>query len=376
MEFRDLKKQYQVLKKEMEAAIQAVCASGAFISGPAVQAFEDALADYVDVRHCVSCANGTDALTLAFMAWDIGPGDAVFVPDFTFFASGETVAFACAEPVFVDVCEDTFTMDPQALRQAIKATLQEGRVKPRVVMPVDMFGLPADYPSIRAICEEYGLLMLEDGAQGMGGEINGKHAPSFGDLSTVSFFPAKPLGCYGDGGAIFSNDEGMAALLRSLCVHGKGSHKYDNARIGINSRLDTIQAAILSVKLSVFEKELISIRKIASWYDELLIIPEVSRPIIPKGYESGYAQYTIRTCDEKMRNRLISAFQKKEIPYGIYYPIPMHMQKSFATMPCSKAHCPTTENLCKTVISLPIHPYMKEEEVEMISKTIKEEGSL
>ncbi|MFW5632242.1 MAG: DegT/DnrJ/EryC1/StrS family aminotransferase, partial [Acetivibrio ethanolgignens] len=256
MQFRDLKTQYQTLKSEIDQAVIDVMTASNFISGIQVTELEAQLASYVGVKHCITCANGTDALTLALMAWNVGIGDAVFVPDFTFFASGETVAYEGATPIFVDVEEDSFNMSPTSLEQAIEAVLKEGKLTPRVIVAVDLFGQPADYVAIRKLADKYGLYILEDGAQGFGGrlQIDGveHRACSFGDISTTSFFPAKPLGCYGDGGAIFTDNDGWAELIRSLRIHGKGSDKYDNVRIGMNSRLDTIQAAILQVKLKVF----------------------------------------------------------------------------------------------------------------------------
>ena len=246
MQFRDLNRQYEYLKTDIDRAISDVLMSSRYISGPQVGALEEQLAEYVGVKHCVTCANGTDALTLALMAWGIGTGDAVFVPDFTFFSSGESPAVVGATPVFVDVDPDTFNIDPDALETSIKRVLDDGRYTPRVVIAVDLFGQPADYDRIRPVCTRYDLLLLEDGAQGFGGSIRGKKNCSFGDISTTSFFPAKPLGCYGDGGAVFTDNDEWAALLRSYAIHGKGGeNKYDNVRIGMNSRLDTIQAAVL-----------------------------------------------------------------------------------------------------------------------------------
>ena len=235
MQFRDLKKQYQVLKEDMDKAILDIVAGGTFIMGKAVTELEQQLSEYVGVRHCLTCANGTDALTLALKAWGIGPGDAVFVPDFTFFSSAEVVPLESATPIFVDVCEETFNLDASDLERAVREVLNDGRLRPRAVVAVDLFGLPADFPAIRAVADKYGLLILEDGAQGFGGSIDGKRACSFGDIATTSFFPAKPLGCYGDGGAVFTDNDEWAALIESYRVHGKGTFKYDNVRIGLNS---------------------------------------------------------------------------------------------------------------------------------------------
>ena len=252
MQFRDLKKQYQELKQDMDAALTDTAASAAFSMGKPVKELEAEVAAYVGVKHCVSCANGTDALTLALKTWGIGKGDAVFVPDFTFFSSAEVVSLEGATPVFVDVDKDTFNLDAADLEEKIGETVAKGELTPKVIITVDLFGLPADYPRIRKIADTYRLLILEDGAQGFGGEISGKKACGFGDISTTSFFPAKPLGCYGDGGAVFTDNDEWAALLDSYRVHGKGQFKYDNVRIGMNSRLDTLQAAVLKIKLKAF----------------------------------------------------------------------------------------------------------------------------
>ena len=272
MQFRDLKKQYQVLKPRMDAAVTQVMSDCNFISGSQVKALERRLADYVGVKHCISCANGTDALELAERAYGIGPGDAVFVPDFTFFSSAETVADLGATPVFVDVDPVSFNLCPRALESALDRVRAQGKLRPRAVVAVDLFGLPADFPALERVAKENGLLLIEDGAQGFGGRIGDRRACSFGDIATTSFFPAKPLGCYGDGGAVFTNDDDIAALIRSLCVHGKSElDKYNNLRLGMNSRLDTIQAAVLDVKLSAFEDyELKKVNAAAKMYTERL----------------------------------------------------------------------------------------------------------
>ena len=268
MEFRDLKQQYHTYEQDINDAIRRVLNRGIFIGGEEVEEFEKQLAAYVGVKHCISCANGTEAMTLVLMAWNIGPGDAVFVPDFTFFSTAEVVAFLGATPIFVDVNWDTYNMDHQRLNEAIEKVIQEGVLKPKAVIPVDLFGLPADHDAISRIATKYDLKVLEDAAQGFGGRIGKRRAGSFGDAATTSFFPAKPLGCYGDGGAILTCDDQLAHLLGSLKVHGKGDDKYDNVRIGVNSRLDTIQAAVLQVKLAAFANhELEAVNKVAEWYN-------------------------------------------------------------------------------------------------------------
>jgi UDP-2-acetamido-2-deoxy-ribo-hexuluronate aminotransferase len=371
MQFRDLKKQYEVLKNDIDQAMLEVAASGAFIMGKQVKELEQQLAEYVGVKHCVSCANGTEALTLALKAWGIKAGDAVFVPDFTFFASAEVVSLEGATPVFVDVDVDTFNIDPAALEKAIEKTIKEGKLQPKVIITVDLFGLPANYPAIRKIADKYHLLILEDGAQGFGGEIDGKKACSFGDISTTSFFPAKPLGCYGDGGAVFTDNDEWASLMDSLRVHGKGSFKYDNVRIGMNSRLDTLQAAILKVKFDAFKNyELNDVNKAANLYTEKLK-NLVKTPVIPEGYLSSWAQYTIQLQDEKQRDGLQAYLKEQGIPTMVYYPKPMHEQTAYLGLGYQSGDFPATESLCGKVLSLPMHPYLTEDVISQIYTAIE-----
>jgi dTDP-4-amino-4,6-dideoxygalactose transaminase len=371
MQFRDLKKQYEVLRADIDRSVNDVFSETNFISGIQVTELEKRLTDYVGVKHCITCANGTDALQLVLMAWGIGSGDAVFVPDFTFFATGEVVSLVRATPVFYDVNEDTYNADTDSLESAIKAVLAEGKLKPKVVIDVDLFGLPADHEAIGTIAKKYDMLLLEDSAQGFGGSIKGKINGNFGDAATTSFFPSKPLGCYGDGGAIFTNDDKLAELLRSLCVHGKGSFKYDNIRIGLNSRLDTIQAAILKVKFDAFcSYELSAVNKVADWYDKALADVRVKRPVIPDGFFSSWAQYTIQLTDHVQREALQAALKEQGIPTMIYYPKPMHMQKAFHGNKLY-VECPVTVRLCDTVLSLPMHPYLEELDIDMISNCLR-----
>ena len=329
------------------------------------------LAEYTGVKHCITCANGTDALTLALMAWNIGRGDAVFVPDFTFFASGETVAYEGAVPVFVDVEEDTFNMSPDSLKKAVRKVKEEGKLVPRAILAVDLFGQPADYSQLRSIAKEYELLILEDGAQGFGGQIGKKKACSFGDISTTSFFPAKPLGCYGDGGAVFTDNDEWAALMRSYRIHGKGEDKYDNVCIGVNSRLDTIQAAVLNVKLEAFRKyELEAVNYVAEKYTkELKDI--VKTPHVKDGYYSSWAQYSILLKNEKERNGLQIHLKENGIPSMIYYPKPMSRQTAFKGIDCVKTELKVTEELCKRILALPLHPYMTAEEQGKVIDSLK-----
>lgn len=366
MEFRDLKAQYQKLKPHIDAAVLDVLQSGQYIGGQPVRNLETSLADYVGVKHCITCANGTDALQLALMAWGVGPGDAVIIPDFTFFSSGEVVAAVGATPVFVDVDQRTFNIDPSQIKPAVELAKEKG-LNPRAVIAVDLFGLPADYPAIKAICEDLDLLLLEDGAQGFGGSINGKMACSFGDISTTSFFPAKPLGCYGDGGAIFTNNDEWASLIRSYAVHGKGSMKYDNVRVGMNSRLDTLQAAILQVKLGAFvDYEIDAVNIAAATYTELLSewanCVGVTLPIAPTGYRSSWAQYTIQLPAGYDREALQEKLKEKGIPTMVYYPKPMHEQLAFCDKAMKTEQCLSTVSLCNSVLSLPISPSISEQD--------------
>lgn len=371
MEFRDLKKQYSVLKRDIDVAIEEVCANASFIGGSKVKELEQELASYVGVKHCISCANGTDALVLALMAWGIGKGDAVLVPDFTYFSTGECVSNVGAIPIFVDVDYDTYNIDVDKLEKRIIEEISSEKYKLRAIIAVDLFGQPAEYDRIRELCNRYDLLLLEDGAQGFGGAIGDRRACSFGDISTTSFFPAKPLGCYGDGGAIFTDNDEWADLLRSYAVHGKGESKYDNVRIGMNSRLDTIQAAVLQIKFKAFKDyELVDINQVASWYDKYLS-DVVEIPVIKSGYYSSWAQYTIKLPKDIDRDGVIAELKAQGIPVMVYYQKPMHVQGAFIGTDSSKADASVTEDLCSRVLSLPLHPYMKEEEVSVVVDAIK-----
>lgn len=372
MEFRDLKTQYEKYKIEIDNAVKNVFSESNFINGPQVKSFEKRLADYVGVKHCISCANGTDALSLVLTAWGIGKGDAVFVPDFTFFATAEVVSFVGATPIFIDVDYDTFNIDPIKLEEKVKEVIKQNLLNPKVIIPVDLFGLLADYEKIVEIAKKYKLLILEDAAQGFGAEYKGKRAGSFGNAATTSFFPAKPLGCYGDGGAIFTNDDQIASLLESLRVHGKGEDKYDNVRIGVNSRLDTVQASILDVKLTAFiNHELSDVNSVYVKYNNLLK-NYVEVPIIPEGYLSSFAQYTIKLKSQKQRDGLKSFLYSKGIPSMIYYSKTMHNQTAYADLKNNDEDYPIATILCKTVLSLPMHPYLKDSEIENIAKTVIE----
>lgn len=379
MQFRDLQKQYEALKPRIDEAMLAVAASARFIAGPQVKELEKALAQYVGVKHCVTCANGTDAISIALRAWGVGEGDAVFVPDFTFFSSGECPADEGATPIFVDVDPRTYTLDPEKLETAVKKVAADGKYRAKAVVAVDLFGLPADYAAIKAVCKKYGLLLLEDGAQGFGGSIHGKRACSFGDISITSFFPAKPLGCYGDGGAIFTDSDEWADLIRSIAVHGKDTGnpndpnaKYNNVRLGRNSRLDTLQAAILLPKLKAFiDYELENVNTVAEWYGEGLRDAGLVLPIVREGYYSSWAQYTVQLREGANRGEIQAKLKEAGIPSMVYYPKPMHLHGAFAGTDSAKADCPVTERLCKTVLSLPLDPYKTREEIETVVSALK-----
>lgn len=370
MQFRDLKKQYSVLKDEMDQAILDVVASSAYVMGPKVKEMEQAFAEYVGVKHCIGCASGTDALLLALKAWDVKAGDAVFVPSFTFFASAEVVAMQGATPVFVDVDQDTFNMDVRDLIYKIEHTGKAGRLNPKAVIAVDLFGLPADFKLIKQVARRYGMYLLEDAAQGFGGRIGDQKACTFGDIAATSFFPAKPVGCYGDGGAVFTDNDEWAALMDSYHIHGKGSDRYDNVRIGMNSRLDSLQAAILLVKLKAFKDyELVDVNLVAERYTERLK-DVVKTPEIPKGFYSSWAQYTIQVPNKEARAKLQEALKANDIPTAIYYPIPMHRQTAFNYLDPKQNQCPVADRLADTVLSLPIHPYLTEEDQDLICQII------
>ena len=373
MEFRDLKTQYLQHKKAIDSAIQDVLISGNFIGGELVKQLEEKLSAYAGVKHCITCANGTDALQLALMTWNIGEGDAVFVPDFTFFSTAEVVPWVKAVPVFVDVYKDTFNMSAESLEEAIQNVLRQGRFTPKAVIAVDLFGQPADYSAIRKISEKYDLLLLEDAAQGFGGRIGEKCACSFGDIATTSFFPAKPLGCYGDGGAVFTDNDEWAELIRSYKVHGKGSDKYDNVRIGMNSRLDAVQAAVLLEKLNFFDGEVEQCNMNAIQYTTLLK-NVVETPVIMTHAISSWAQYTVQF--ECMEQRELAAKKLKEegIPTAVYYMKPMHLQKAFENIRVwneDVVNCKTAEKICNTCLSLPMHAYLWRDEIEKICSIIK-----
>ena len=369
MEFIDLKKQYEVLKDKIDNNILKVLHDGKYIMGDEVKELEKRLADYVGVKYCATCANGTEALQIALMCYQVKPGDCVFVPSFTFFSTAEIVSLLGATPIFVDVDERTFNMNPESLKDAIKNVKKEGKLNLRGVIAVDLFGLPANYEEIRKIATDNNLFLVEDGAQGFGGNINGKRACSFGDISTTSFFPAKPLGCYGDGGAVFTDNEELYNLITSIRVHGKGTEKYDNVRIGLNSRLDTIQAAILLEKLTAFEDDELDNRQIYAKKYRDKLKDYVKVPLISDGYLSSYAQYTIILNSEEERNFLQKYLKDNGVPSMVYYAKPLHSQKAYTDIK-QYTDLSVSEGLSKTVLSLPMHPYLTPELVKDITDKI------
>ena len=366
IQFIDLQAQRRRLGAKLEKSIMDAVQGGQWVMGPQVMELEEKLAAFAGAKHCITCANGTDALMIVLRAWDIGPGDAVFVPAFTFAASAEVVALVGASPVFVDVLEDTFNMDPASLEAAIAMVRQTTSLRPRVVMPVDLFGQPAEYRAIEAITTREKLKLLCDTAQGFGGVLDGRRTGTIGDAAATSFFPAKPLGCYGDGGATFTNDDALAELLRSIRIHGQGRDKYDNVRIGVNSRLDTIQAAILLEKLKIFPAEIEERERIAVGYNQRLGQSNKIRvPRVIAGAQSTWAQYTIQVSD---RDKVQTSLKERGIPTAIYYPIPLSHQKGYRHYP--SAATAVSEKLSKTVISLPMHPYLDDRTLETISEAV------
>lgn len=375
MQFKDLEAQYRRLKPEIDAAIQSVLESSHFIMGKPVFELEEQLAEYVGRKHCISCASGTDALQLSLMALNVGVGDAVFVPDFTYFASAGAASLLGASVIPVDIDETTFNISPEALNIEIEKMIKDADLKPKVILSVNLFGLPADYMEISRIACKYGLKILEDCAQGFGGSIGSKMACSFGDVSATSFFPAKSLGCYGDGGAVFVDDDELKSRLISLRTQGRSADdKYDNIEIGINSRLDTIQAAVLLPKFKAFkEYELDAVNYIADVYtDRLSKVGNITVPYVPDGYYSCRSQYTVRFKDENTRNRVRKALGEKGIPTNIYYPRGIHQQKAYEKMNWNSSLYPNTVKATETVLSLPIHPYISETDVDRVSDIIAE----
>jgi dTDP-4-amino-4,6-dideoxygalactose transaminase len=380
MPFIDLAAQQRRIRDKIDAAIAKVLDSGAYVMGPQVREFEAKLADFGQAKLALSCGNGTDAIALPLMAWGVGRGDAVFCPSFTFAATPEVVPWVDATPVFVDVLPETYNLDPAKLDAAIAAVKAEGRLTPKVVIAVDLFGQPADYPAIKAICDREGLKLIADSAQGFGCTLNGQHPLHWADVSTTSFFPAKPLGCYGDGGAVLTNDATLWDLMDSYRVHGKAvgpdlegktfdhDPKYLNTRIGMNSRLDTIQAAILIEKLALFQEEIDLRQVVANRYAQGLEGAVLSTPSVIDGGVSVWAQYVI---EHENRDGLAAHLKTQGVPTAVYYPVPMHVQTPYAHFPRGPGGLPVTEAKAETVLALPMHPYLVEADQRKIIDAIR-----
>lgn len=386
MDFIDLKSQQKRIKEQIDANIQKVLAHGNYIMGPEIRELEQKLAAYAGVKHAVGCASGTDALLMALMACDIGPGDAVLTTPFTFIATAEVISLLGATPVFVDIDPKTFNIDPQKLSQAIEALQTNDTylhplpsnagnpsLKARAIITVDLFGLPADYDAIDAVARRYGLIVIEDAAQSFGGSYKGRMCCSFGHIACTSFFPAKPLGCYGDGGMCFTDDERLAAALDSIRVHGKGTDKYDNARIGINGRLDTLQAAILLPKFAIFPEEVELRQQVAARYTEGLqkSAPSLAAPYIPPGLSSVWAQYSILAENGTRRDELMNHLKAAGIPTAVYYPKPLHRQQAFAGLAYKQGDFPISEDAASRIFSIPMHPYLPEDDQRKIIEILR-----
>lgn len=370
MQFIDLHRQYDLIEEKVKNGIHDVLDHKRFIMGQEVKNLEARLAEYVGVKHVICCASGTDALVIPLMAYGIEENDAIFVPSFTFFASAESVSLAGGTPVFVDCEEDTFNMSVESLKKAIAHVKAEGKLKPRGIIAVDLFGLPADFDAIAKVAEEEGLFVIEDGAQGFGGRIGERRACSFGDVTSTSFFPAKPLGCYGDGGAIFTNDDALVEKMKSIHIHGQGTDKYDNVRIGLNSRLDTMQAVVLDAKLDLFDDELVKRNHVAERYTEALK-DILDTPVVPEGFYSSWAQFTLKVKDGQSREEIMKQLNEAGIPTAVYYPIPIHQSTAYEAIAKDQIALPVTEKIAKQVFSIPMHPYLTDEEIDQICAALK-----
>ncbi|TKB23970.1 DegT/DnrJ/EryC1/StrS family aminotransferase [Desulfopila sp. IMCC35006] len=381
--FNDLECQQRRIRSQLEKNILAVLDHGKYIMGPEIEILEKQLADFTGVKNAISCASGTDALLLSLMAQGIGPGDIVFTSPFTFIATAEVIQLLGAVPVFVDIDPTTFNIDPGKLLKAISAIttgessghpLPQGlskNCKPKAVIAVDLFGLPADYMAINRIAQDHNLFVIEDAAQSFGAEYQGKKACSLANVGCTSFFPAKPLGCYGDGGMCFTNDDEMAAVIESIRVHGKGTDKYDNIRIGINGRLDTIQAAVLLAKMSIFAEDIELRQQVARRYQKLFSgIDSLTIPQEPADCKSVWAQFSILARDTEQRDHIQKELNKMDIPTAIYYPKPLHQQKAFAHLGYQKGSFPASEDAAGRILSLPMHPYLEASQQELITESI------
>ena len=381
MQFIDLKAQQDRIRSDVEARLKAVLDHGRYVMGPEIDEIEETLAEFSGVSHGIGCASGTDALLLALLAKGIGPGDVILTTPFTFIATAEVVSLLGAVPVFVDVDPRTFNMDPEALENTILA-MESGTgdvVLPKTVslskakgiIAVDLFGQVADYGRIEAIAQKHAMFVIEDAAQSFGALQNDKRACSFGNIACTSFFPAKPLGCYGDGGMCFTNDQETDTLMRSLRMHGQGSDRYDNVRIGINGRIDSFQAAVLLSKFSIFSEELELRQKVADRYNSLLADSDkVLSPMVEPGNQSAWAQYTLLAAQPEWRDQLLTHLNSQGVPTAVYYPKPLHRQDAFCNLGYSQGDLPVTEDCAARVFSLPMHPYLSREDQETVAKAI------
>ena len=367
MEFLDLKTQQKRIRKPLEKRINKILDHGAYIMGPEVFELEEKLADYCGVKHAISCSSGTDALLIPLMAWGIGPGDAVFTTPFTYVATAEVISIIGATPIFVDVYESTYNIDCDKLEIEINKVIKEGKLKPKAIIPVDLFGLPARYRLIDKIAKKYNLKVVEDAAQSFGGSIRDKKVGTFGDIAATSFYPAKPLGCYGDGGAIFTNDDDLAEECKAIRIHGTKKDKYNSEMIGLNGRLDSIQAAVLLEKLSIFDDELEMRNEVDGYYRRHLNNAQYH----PKEYQSAHALFSVVLGSNKKRNDLIEKLEKNKIPSVVYYKFPIHLMKAFNYLGYSKGDFPISELLSDTIVSLPMHPYLSKNDISLIIDSIK-----
>jgi dTDP-4-amino-4,6-dideoxygalactose transaminase len=384
--FIDLKAQQERIRPQMEARIKKVLDHGQYIMGPEVKELEEKLAEFTGARHAVTCSSGTDALLMVLLAWGVGPGHAVFTTPFTFIATAEVISLLGATPVFVDIDPRTFNIDPEKLALAIHAIKENDpsiypiphssqtevptSLIPKTVIPVDIFGLPADYGAINQIAAEHDLLVLADAAQSFGGEYQGRRVGTFGHATATSFFPAKPLGCYGDGGAVFSDDDALAEKLASIRGHGKSTDKYDNIRIGLNARMDTLQAAVLLTKLEIFPEELKARQQVAEFYTKQFTVHSspLTTPFIPEGYKSAWAQYSLLSDN---RETIMAHVKREGIPTVVYYPKPLHEQKAFKFLGYNDDDFPVAVSRSRQIFSLPMHPYLREKDFILIENAFK-----
>jgi len=382
MQFIDLKTQYALLKEKIDTNIHKVLDHGQYVMGPEVITLEAELAEYVGTKHCISCSSGTDALVMALMAHGIGEGDVVVTTPFTFIATAEAIKFVGATPLFVDIDIETFNLSPRLLKDTLNAIANKQTTihskicteidKIKAIITVDLFGLPAEAEKINEIANDFGLIVIEDAAQGFGGVVNGGKAGGLSDIGCTSFFPAKPLGCYGDGGAIFTDSDDIAEKLRSIRVHGQGSDKYQNVRLGLTGRLDTIQAAVLLPKLAVFDQEIAQRQNVASLYSSRLAeVDGVTTPKVPEGYVSAWAQYTLMAKNDAHRTLIMEHLKSNDVPVAVYYPIPLHEQKVFASLGYNVGDFKVSSNAAGRVFSLPMHPYLDAADIKSICNLIE-----